>query len=124
MNSVEAGKIFREAWIEGVQKYHPGEPGSSAVAEWEDTPEWEKHSSAAVFGQIREFVLASDGNTAKLSRIQRGRFVALCWIAQIHRHFPAPAPGQIADWDDLPAWQQETDAEIFDLVEQEVLATL
>ncbi|MFD5466394.1 hypothetical protein ACFWIQ_26710 [Kitasatospora sp. NPDC127059] len=57
------------------------------------------------------------GTTAKLSREQKGRFVALCWIAQIHKHIPDPKPAYTADWDDLPKWQQETDADIFEAVE-------
>ena len=48
--------------------------------------------------------------------------MALCWIAQIYRHFPDPKPSYVADWADLPPWQQETDADIFDTVEQMVLA--
>ncbi|RZU54503.1 hypothetical protein EV385_6454 [Krasilnikovia cinnamomea] len=123
MEAAEGGKIFREAWIEGVQNYFQGEPRTSDIAPWEELQEWEQVSAASVFAAIREFVLASGGGTAKLSRAQRGRFVALCWIAQVHRHFAAPRPSYLADWDELPAWQQQTDADIFDLIEQEVLAS-
>jgi hypothetical protein len=47
-----------------------------------------------------------------------GPFVALCWIAQIYKHIPDPKPSYVADWDDLPQWQQETDADIFERIEQ------
>jgi hypothetical protein len=50
--------------------------------------------------------------------------VALCWIAQIYKHIPDPKPGYVADWDALPAWQQETDADIFAAVEGVVLASI
>ena len=40
--------------------------------------------------------------TAKLTRAQKGRFVALCWIAQIYKHIADPKPSYVADWDDLP----------------------
>jgi hypothetical protein len=43
--------------------------------------------------------------------------VALCWIAQIHRHIPDPKPSYVADWDEQPAWQRETDADIFERIE-------
>ena len=49
----------------------------------------------------------------------RDRFVALCWTGQIFKHFPDPKPAYVADWDELPRWQQETDADIFERIEQE-----
>jgi hypothetical protein len=117
MQTNDSGQAFRAAWIAGVKQYYPGEPKPSYVTPWEETPEWERRSAEAVAEQIRAFVVASAGTTARLSREQRGRFVALCWIAQIYRHFPDPKPAYVADWDDLPTWQQETDADIFTAVE-------
>lgn len=114
------GRIFREAWIAGVTKHYPGEPKPGYVTPWDETPDWERQCAAAVCGQVRGFVQVSAGNTAKLSREQKGRFVALCWIAQIHKHIESPKPGYVADWDDLPAWQQETDADIFERIERSV----
>ncbi|MDJ0384682.1 hypothetical protein [Streptomyces sp. G-G2] len=29
-----------------------------------------------------------------------------------------PKPGYVADWPDLPKWQQETDADIFEAIEK------
>ncbi|GAB3175677.1 hypothetical protein GCM10027059_49440 [Myceligenerans halotolerans] len=42
----------------------------------------------------------------------------MCWIGQIYKRFPDPKPSYVADWDDMPAWQQETDAEIFETIER------
>lgn len=118
--SVEQGRSFREAWIAGVRKHHPGEPRPAYVAPWDDTPDWERESAAAVYEQVRAFIVATNGATAKLTRAQKGRFVALCWIGQIFKHFPDPKPAYVADWDELPEWQQETDVDIFDDIEQAV----
>lgn len=115
--STERGQIFREAWIAGVKRYYPGDPKPGYIAPWEETPDWERDSATAVCGQVQAFVEASDGSTSKLSRAQKGRFVALCWIGQIYKHFPDPKPAYVADWDDLPKWQQETDADIFERIE-------
>lgn len=117
--STESGRVFREAWIAGVRQHYPGEPKPGYIASWEETPDWERESAAAVYEQVRSFIDLSAGNTAKLTREQKGRFVALCWIAQIHKHFPNPKPAYVADWDDLPEWQRETDADIFDRIEQD-----
>ncbi|MGW6282603.1 hypothetical protein [Kribbella sp. NPDC055071] len=115
--SNEQGRVFREAWIAGVTKHYSGEPKSGYVAPWEETPDWEQESAAAVYDQVRAFVVVSEGSTSKLSREQKSQFVALCWIAQIYRHFPDPKPSYVADWADLPAWQRETDSDIFERIE-------
>lgn len=117
--SIERGRVFREAWIAGVKQYYPGEPKSGYITPWEEMPDWERGSATAVYEQVAAFIETSDGNTAKLSRAQKSRFVALCWIGQIYKHFPEPKPAYVADWDELPKWQQETDADIFERIEGE-----
>jgi hypothetical protein len=111
------GKTFREAWIAGVTKHYPGEPKPSYIAPWDETPEWERNSAAAVYDQVRHFIQVSNGAASKLTRTQKGRFVALCWIAQIYKHFPDPKPAYVADWEDMPEWQRETDADLFDAIQ-------
>ncbi|QSB06512.1 hypothetical protein [Natronoglycomyces albus] len=117
-----SGHIFRQAWIDGVTKHFPGEPKPGYVAPWEEMSEWEQTAAQTVYDQIEQFVNVSGGATARLSREQRGRFVATCWIAQIHKLIEKPKPSYVADWDQLPNWQRETDSDIFDAVEREVLS--
>ncbi|MCD0443755.1 hypothetical protein LO763_08985 [Glycomyces sp. A-F 0318] len=116
----DSGRAFRQAWIDGVTKHFPGDPKPGYVTPWEEMSEWEQNSATAVYNQVAAFVRTSDGATAKLSREQRGRFVSICWNAQIFKHFESPKPSYVADWPDLPAWQQETDSDIFDAIEQQV----
>ena len=118
--SSEPGLIFRNAWIDGVRRHFPGEPKPGYVAPWEETSEWERQAAAAVCEQVREFVRVSSGATARLTREQRGRFVSLCWNAQIYKHFEDPKPSYVADWDDLPEWQRETDCDIFEAIAAQV----
>jgi hypothetical protein len=115
------GRIFREAWIAGVRKHYPGEPKPGYVAPWDEMPAWERRAAAAVSSQVHGFVTISGGNTLLLTRAQKGRFVALCWIAQIHQYLDNPKPAYVADWEELPAWQQETDADIFERIELEMM---
>lgn len=121
-SNTEGGRVFREAWIAGVRKHYPGEPKPGYVAAWEDTPDWERASAAAVYSQVLAFLAITTGQAAKLTRTQKGQFIAACWTGQIHRHFPNPKPSYVADWDELPAWQQETDADIFERIEQDHVA--
>lgn len=115
----ERGRVFREAWIAGVTKHYPGEPKASYVTPWDETPDWERAAATSVYDQVVAFVRATDEATAKLTRAQKGQFVALCWIGQIYKHFADPKPSYVADWEDLPTWQQETDSDIFERLEQE-----
>ena len=49
---------------------------------------------------------------------EQGRAFREAWVAGVRKHYPGePKPGYVADWDDLPAWQQETDADIFERIE-------
>lgn len=115
----ERGRVFREAWIAGVTKHYPGEPKASYVTPWDETPDWERAAATSVYDQVLAFVRATDEATAKLTRAQKGQFVALCWIGQIYKHVAEPKPSYVADWEDLPTWQQETDSDIFERIEQE-----
>jgi hypothetical protein len=83
---------------------------------------WEQESAMAVFEQVRQFVLLSGGKTTRLSREQKGRFMAICWIAQIYKYFAQPKASYVDEWEKLPDWQRETDAAIFEAVEQTVMA--
>ena len=116
---MERGRVFRDAWIAGVKKHYPGEPRPGYITPWDNTPEWEQESAAAVCDQVHAFIDATDGGAAKLTRAQKGRFVALCWIGQVYKHFPDPKPSYVADWNELPQWQQETDSDIFERIEQD-----
>ncbi|MDX3849531.1 hypothetical protein [Streptomyces sp. AK02-01A] len=120
MPQTEDGRLFRETWIAGVRAHFPGEPKPGYVTPWEDTPEWERQAAAAVQGQVRQFLLVSEGHASRLSREQKGWFVATCWTAQMFKHFEAPKPGYVADWPDLPDWQKETDSDIFEAVEKSI----
>jgi hypothetical protein len=116
--AVEAGKIFREAWITGVNKHYPGEPKAGYVAPWEETPVWERHSAAAVYQLVAELLRVSEGAARRLTRVQKGQFVAAGWTAQIFLRIENPKPSYVAPWEALPAWQQEVDADIFESIER------
>ncbi|MFF8956489.1 hypothetical protein [Streptomyces sp. NPDC014894] len=112
--------MFHETWIAGVRGHFPGEPGPGCATPWEERPQWEREAAVAVYEQVREFLRASGGSAARLTREQKGRYVALCWIAQTYRRLGEPKPGQVADWADLPEWRRQTDSDLFEAVEKSV----
>ena len=121
MNEAD-GRAFRAAWVKGVRAHYPGEPKPGYVAPWEEMPGWEQQAAAAVCGQVKAFIELTEGAAARLTREQKGRFVALCWTGQIYRHFADPKPAYVADWDELPEWQQHTDVDIFEDILRATLA--
>ena len=124
MEGEATGRLFRSAWVEGVLRNHPGVPKSGYVAPWEEMPDWERDSARAVAEQIGRLVEGADGRTTGLTRDQRGQFVATCWIAQVHRHFPSPKPSYVTPWEEMPEWQRATDVHIFDVIEASVLSAI
>ena len=82
--------------------------------------EWEQLAATATYQQVRQFVLLTNGSTQRLTKEQKGRFVCLCWIGQIYRSFATPKESYIADWEQLPEWQRETDIAIFEAIERAV----
>ncbi|MEV8345526.1 hypothetical protein [Streptomyces niveus] len=122
MPQTDGARLFRETWIASVRKHYPGEPKAGYVTPWDETPAWERQAAGAVHDQVSQFLRVSDGHASRLSREQKGRFVATCWTAQMYKHFEDPKPGYVADWSDLPDWQRETDADIFVAIEESTAA--
>ncbi|SDF93514.1 hypothetical protein SAMN05216553_104256 [Lentzea fradiae] len=115
----DRGRVFREAWIAGVTKHFPGTPKDSYVKPWDDTDDWEKASATATYDQVVAFIEAGDGVTG-LTREQKGRFVATCWLVQIYRNVADPKPSHVPDWNDMPSWWQQTDCDIFEAIERHI----
>ncbi len=116
-----AGRLFRTAWVEGVGRHHPGTPRAGTLADWEELAEWERESSSTVAEQVAQLVLQANGRTSRLTRAQRGQYVAICWIAQVHRHLSEPQVSAITPWEEMAEWQRLTVAHVFDVIEQAVL---
>jgi hypothetical protein len=121
VEQTQNGRFFRNAWIAGVKQHYPETPKEGYIAPWEAISSWEQESASAVYEQVYQFVTLSGGKTTHLSREQKGRFICLCWIVQIFKHISNPKPSYVADWDELPTWQRETDADIFEAIEKFVL---
>lgn len=118
VNQEQRGCFFRAEWITGVTKYYPGTPKEGYIAPWETISSWEQEGASAVYEQVHQFIALTSGQTTHLNREQKGRFVCLCWIGQMYKHIPDPKPTYVADWEQLPEWQKETDSDIFEVIEK------
>ena len=127
LDAEQGGRLFRTAWVTGVHKYYPGTPKEGYVKPWEQMDEWEQQSAIAVYQQVFSFLFAGlqDGQTTTLTREQGGRLIRLAWVGQIYKHIPNPKLSYVGNWEEMPAWEQLVDADIFatiqDSVRQEVM---
>lgn len=118
----QQGRRFREAWIRGVQKHYPGTPKPGYVVPWEEMPSWEQQAASAVYGKVRALIMVGLKlePPTRLADEQGGRYISEAWNVQVYRHIPNPKPGYVADWEQLPDWQRQTDMDIFIEIEQAV----
>ncbi|EFH90006.1 hypothetical protein [Ktedonobacter racemifer] len=117
------GRRFRQAWIEGVQRYYPGTPKPGYISPWEEMPGWEQEAASAVYNKARALILSGLQHepATRLAPEQGGRFIAEAWTVQMYRLLGNPKPGYVADWEDLPEWQRRTDIDIFAEIEAAAL---
>ena len=115
MEQDKGGRFFREQWIAGVRKYYPGTIKPGYIAPWEEMQGWEQQAAIAVNEQVRAFIRAGyEQGSARLTREQGGRLVSALWNVEVYRNYPEkPKPSYVAPYDELPKWQQETDADIY-----------
>jgi hypothetical protein len=59
----------------------------------------------------------SGGITSRLTREQKGASSPPAGSPRVWKHIPDPKPSYVADWDQF-RWQQQTDADIFEHIEQ------
>lgn len=123
MEQENGGRFFREQWIAGVKKHYPGIVKPGYIVPWEEMQAWEQQAALTVNEQVRIFVRAGyhQENTVYLSREQGGRLVSALWNVEVYRNYPEkPKAGYVAPYDDLPSWQQETDADIYAAIAKQV----
>lgn len=124
MEQEKGGRFFREQWIAGVKKHYPGTAKPGYIVPWEEMQMWEQQAALSVYEQVHAFVHAGfqQENSVHLSREQTGRLVSALWNVEVYRNYPEkPKVGYVAPYDELPVWQQETDADIYAAIETQTL---
>lgn len=114
----EPGRLFRAAWINGVHRHHPGEPNPSYTLSYDDAPAWERRACAEVWKIVAWLVHAT--MTSALTRKEKSVVIADLWRAEMQAAFDNPKPSYVAPWEELPTWQQEVDADIFEDIETHI----
>lgn len=123
MDRETGGRFFRNKWINGVNTHFPGTPKPGYVAPWEAISEWEQASAIAVYQQMQALIAAgiNQEREIRLNREQGGRAIRLAWVGQIYRHIPDPKPTYVCSWEEMPAWEQAVDMDIFEAIQAQVV---
>lgn len=114
----EIGRRFRELWVNGVKKHFSGVPKPAYISAWQEMPDWEKKAAIAVYKRALAFMQAGP---AQLSPEQGGRFICEAWNVEVFRHIEKPKASYTMDWDQLTAWHQLTNIDIYQAIEKENL---
>ncbi|MFJ1455722.1 hypothetical protein [Nocardia sp. N2S4-5] len=56
----QGGKVFREAWIEGVTTHYAGTPKDSFITPWEQLPEWQQRTDIGIFEAVERDVAGAE----------------------------------------------------------------
>jgi hypothetical protein len=57
-----------------------------------------------------------------LNREQGGRIIRIAWVGQIYRHISDPKPSYVCAWEEMAAWEQAVDMDIFEAIQDQVLS--
>lgn len=114
---IDGGRFFRDRWIDLVKRHYPGTPPAKELRSWEDLEPWEQENAIKVYELVQHLAWTVGWPIDGLSREQKGRFVYTCMIAQVWKRIPQGEEAHLVDWDQLPAWQQESYADIFENIE-------
>jgi hypothetical protein len=117
MDREAGGRFFRNEWIQGVNAHFPGTPKPGYIAPWEAISAWEQDSAMEVYQQVHAVVAAGSERESHLNREQGGRIIRLAWVGQIYRHIPDPKPSYVCAWEEMPAWEQAVDMDIFEAIQ-------
>ncbi len=88
-------------------------------------PDWEKEIVTEIYAQMQALVQAgAQGEKAtRLNREQGGRVIRIAWIGQVYKHIPDPKSSYICNWEEMLAWEQEVDRDIFEKLQAKVLSS-
>lgn len=114
------GRYFRQAWIFGVNQHFPGTPKPGYITRWDEMAEWEQKAAIAVYRKTQAFISVGLQEGVNPTPEQGGRFISEAWNVQVYRHIPNPKASYVADWEDLPEWQRQTDIHIYSVIAAEV----
>src|SRR5215469_16224442 len=117
---IETGaRETRQAWIDGVNEYHPS-PKASYTLSWGEMAEWERKAVITLYKQVRATILPSLQSGVHLPAEHGGYLVCSIWNALMFQLLHDPNPSYVKHFDQLDEWQRKTDIKMFEAIERSI----
>lgn len=120
MDFEQGYRLIRQAWIDGVNAFHPA-PKESYTLPWEQMSPWEQEAVKALYQHVRNIILPSLKEDIRIPREHGGHLVCSIWNVLMFQLLRDPKPSYVKHFTELDEWQQKTDIKMFEAIERAVL---
>lgn len=120
MDFEEGYRLTRQAWIDGVNAFHPS-PKESYTLPWEKMSSWEQEAVKILYHEVRGILLPGLKQGIRIPREHGGYLVSAIWNVLMFRLLRDPKSSYVKHFNDLDEWQQKTDIKMFEAIESAVL---
>lgn len=120
MDFEQGYRLTRQAWIDGVNEFHPT-PKDSYTLPWEKMPSWEQEAVKSLYHEVRAILLPSLKQGIRIPSAHGGYLVSAIWNVLMFQLLHNPKPSYVKHFNDLDEWQQKTDIKMFEAIESAIL---
>lgn len=120
MDFEQGYRLTRQAWIDGVNEYHPT-PKASYTLPWESMDAWEQEAVKSLYHGVRDIIMPGLKQGISLPHEYGGYLVSAIWNVLMFQLLRSPKPSYVKHFNDLDEWQQKTDINMFKAIESAVL---
>ncbi len=120
MDFEQGYRSTRQAWIDGVNEFHPA-PKESYTLPWEKMLSWEQEAVKSLYHSVRGILLPSFKQGIRIPPEHGGYLVSAIWNVLMFQLLHDPKPSYVKHFNDLDEWQQKTDIKMFAAIESSVL---
>ena len=119
-----AAKRVRQAWIDGVKEYYPGEPKASYILPWGEMSSWEQEAVRLLTQHVQSILIPLAAQNIQIPREHGGYLVCAIWNTLMFQLLLEPKPSYVKHFDQLDEWQQKADIKMFEAIEGTVFKTV
>jgi hypothetical protein len=123
MNLEQNYRLVRQAWIDGVNEFHP-DPKESYILPWEKMALWEQEAVKLLYDEMRTILLPGLKQGIRVPRVHGGYLVCSIWNVLMFQLLHDPKPSYVKHFHELDEWQQKTDIKMYEAIESAVLQEL
>ena len=119
MDFEQGYRLTRQAWIDGVNAFHPA-PKESYTLPWEKMADWEQEAVTSLYHEVRSIVLPSLKQGMRIPPEHGGYLVSAIWNVLMFQLLHDPKRSYVKHFNELDEWQQKTDIKMFEAIESAV----